>query len=304
MTLRLNATKGSETAPPSSLARHQQLFIIGVFILLFSLGFFIQIGETADEEQKKEASKIVLKEKKCSIDCVAQSKSLIEEFGGDLKDRKVLLERATEARDRVVESIKQDYGTYFDAIFRDIDGSRFGGFRPISSDESLARLKRKLKIKALTVQERIKRQEDLCENHCLPLDQIEANPIFQSSKFTNFARYVWATGGHSASAGHGNLYNESYTAFMERDLSPIFAAIGIEFEGRNYAMGGTSYVYYLDHFCILHSNSIYRSHILSFGNYRSGLEISMCYEEIFGSDVDFSSWDYGRLVPLQKTRTL
>ena len=54
-----------------------------------------------------------------------------------------------------------------------------------------------------------------------------------------YARYVWATGGHSAAAAHGNLYNESYTAYMERDVKTVFASIGIDFEGRNYAMGGT-----------------------------------------------------------------
>ena len=26
-----------------------------------------------------------------------------------------------------------------------------------------------------------------------------------------FAWFVWATGGHSSAAGHGNLFNESYT---------------------------------------------------------------------------------------------
>ena len=45
--------------------------------------------------------------------------------------------------------------------------------------------------------------------------------------------YIWATGGHSASAGHGNLYNESYTAFMERDVKDIFGSIGIDFHGRH-----------------------------------------------------------------------
>lgn len=69
----------------------------------------------------------------------------------------------------------------------------------------------------------------------------------------------------SASAGHGNLFSESYTAYMERALKPIFAAIGIEYIGKNYAMGGTS----------------------------SAAEIALCGNSIFGHDVDSISWDYG-----------
>ena len=51
--------------------------------------------------------------------------------------------------------------------------------------------------------------------------------------------FVWATGGHPSTAGHGNFYDESYTAVLERTVRPVFRAIGIHFEGRNYAMGGT-----------------------------------------------------------------
>jgi len=77
--------------------------------------------------------------------------------------------------------------------------------------------------------------------------------------------FVWATGGHSAAAGHGNLYNESYTAVMEQTVRPIFQAIGIHFSGRNYAMGGTS----------------------------SSPEIASCVDAIFGQDIDVLSWDFG-----------
>ena len=48
-------------------------------------------------------------------------------------------------------------------------------------------------------------------------------------------------------------------------ISDVFASVGLEFIGRNYAMGGTA----------------------------AGPEISMCWQEIFGTDVDFVSWDYG-----------
>ncbi|KAL3913446.1 MAG: hypothetical protein SGILL_006488 [Bacillariaceae sp.] len=54
---------------------------------------------------------------------------------------------------------------------------------------------------------------------------------------------------------------------MEQDLKEVFGSIGIEFEGRNYGMGGTS----------------------------SAAEMSMCWKEIFGDDTDFFSWDFGMM---------
>eukprot|EP00977_Amphora_coffeiformis_P003270 scaffold609_cov170-Amphora_coffeaeformis.AAC.24 len=78
-------------------------------------------------------------------------------------------------------------------------------------------------------------------------------------------KFVWATGGHSASAGHGNLFEESYTNVLDRAAAPIFQSVGIEFHARSYAMGGTP----------------------------SGLEIASCAKEVFGTDVDLVSWDYG-----------
>ena len=77
--------------------------------------------------------------------------------------------------------------------------------------------------------------------------------------------FVWATGGHSASAGHGNFFNESYTATMGVASGPIFEAVGLDFLARNYAMGATA----------------------------CGMEIASCMKEVFGHDVDILSWDYG-----------
>lgn len=44
--------------------------------------------------------------------------------------------------------------------------------------------------------------------------------------------FIWATGGHSAAAGHGNYYNESYTANMEKTTKGVFEAVGLDFIGR------------------------------------------------------------------------
>ena len=76
--------------------------------------------------------------------------------------------------------------------------------------------------------------------------------------------FTWVSGGHSAAAAHGNLYNQSYVAFMERDLGDMMKMIGIDFKGKNYAVGGA----------------------------RSGPQIAWCQEAMFGT-FDILSWDYG-----------
>jgi hypothetical protein len=135
----------------------------------------------------------------------------------------------------VRSTLHQDYGKdNFEKIFFDKDGKLLS-FEPVSEDGiSTIRLRRKLQIRLL-------------QHH------IEGK-----------ARFVWATGGHSAAAGHGNLYNESYTAVLERDLLQVFPKIGLDFEARNYAMGGQA----------------------------SGPEIGLCVEQIFGNDIDTLSWDF------------
>jgi hypothetical protein len=52
-----------------------------------------------------------------------------------------------------------------------------------------------------------------------------------------YEKYVFANGGHSQAAGHGNMFNETYTAYFSKDVEDVFGAIGIKFEGRNYAYG-------------------------------------------------------------------
>jgi hypothetical protein len=204
--------------------------------------------------------------------CSARTKARAEKFNGNLLDRAELLRMAKQAKEKLIETLKEDYGQYFEPIF-----VRPGNiFTPISEDgPSMDRLKRKLTIKVLEVQANILQQDknvaDSCdctaegggetlETKAKSVDTEDSRQIPES-----YARYVWATGGHSAAAGHGNLFSESYTAYMGRDVRIVFGAIGIEFEDRNYAMGGT----------------------------KSGSEISMCWQQIFGADVDFFSWDYG-----------
>ena len=132
------------------------------------------------------------------------------------------------------------------------------------------RLKRKLMIKLLTVKAKVIQHESSVNGKCDCWDghnkairkRADAVVINDGDLFEP---YVWATGGHSASAGHGNLYNETYTAFLQEDLKEVFGSVGLDFIGRNHAMGGTS------------SNGM----------------VAMCFEQIFGSDVDIFSWDFG-----------
>jgi hypothetical protein len=156
------------------------------------------------------------------------------------------LERLQQAQQTWIETtLYHDYGKEaFENIFLDNDSLlnktkkylRLDSFQPVSEDNiSTDRLRRKLQIKLLQ-------------------HQLEGN-----------ATLVWVTGGHSAAAAHGNLYNQSYTAVLERDLQHILPAIGMPLEARNYAMGGSG----------------------------SGPELSLCVEQIYGTDVDLLSWDFG-----------
>ncbi len=162
-------------------------------------------------------------------------------------DRKDIFGILDKAKEGLISKLKVDYGAdHCENIFVDKENGGFVAFDPITKDgDSLKRLKRKLLIKVLSVQTSIKKTDSNVNGcDCIHGDKALEEKIENvTAKATHidatYQRYVWATGGHSASAGHGNLYNESYTAFMERDLKPVFEAIGIEFEARNYAMGAT-----------------------------------------------------------------
>jgi hypothetical protein len=215
----------------------------------------------------------------CGDICNGRRKHRLEHFDGrDLLNRHDLKKQLEDAKDRFISKLKVDYGEYFDKMFvNETDGS----FIPLMpfGDQSLPLLKRKLMIKVLQTQKELQRIEmDVNGCDCTGDGNDEKDHARQRPVRTHngayshaaiiestYSKYVWATGGHSAAAGHGNLYNESYTAYMERDLKDIFGSIGIDFEGRNYAMGGTA----------------------------SAAEIAMCWEEVFGVDVDFFVWDYG-----------
>jgi len=149
-----------------------------------------------------------------------------------IEDLQQALSTAREIFDSV---LKEQYGEYTSSIY---DKNRLmKSVFPSESSISLERFKRRLKIKIL---------------------QSQLSPGVETT-------YTWVVGGHSASAGHGNLFHQSYGAVLERLASPVFESLGITFYGKNFGMGGTS----------------------------SAPELTMCMNAIFGMDMDVLSWDYG-----------
>jgi hypothetical protein len=217
--------------------------------------------------------------KLCSNVCTQRWETRLEV--ANLLDRSELILHVETAKKRLLKKLEEAYGEYFEPIFVDEETGNYRPSKPVS-DDSMERLKRKLMIKVLSMQERFENSSEdfkgcMCSGkdggHAVRddvleiLDTDDPKVLLEGIGVTPdiFERYVWATGGHSASAGHGNLYNETYTAYMEGDLKNVFGSIGIDFVGRNYAMGGTA----------------------------SATMMSMCHKEIFGQDIDFFSWDYG-----------
>ena len=75
------------------------------------------------------------------------------------------------------------------------------------------------------------------------------------------ATYLAIFGGSSVTAGHDNLYNESYPIVFERKIAPAMEAVGIKVNVRNIAQG---------------ANNCYPS--------------NGCYESMGGFDPDFVNW--------------
>jgi hypothetical protein len=270
-----------ETTKPIAPETRPGHHVVAILLTLCAFAFVYVLLECASVSNNV-ANNVALRIDYCGKACHVRRMNRLDYFDGrDLLNRHDLKKQLEDAKDRLIAKLKVDYGEYFDNMFvHDADGS----FIPLIpfGDQSLFLLKRKLMIKLLQTQQELQRIEmnvNGCD--CINFDGNENKDFTQRRVLqtgnggsshaalieSTFSKYVWVTGGHSAAAGHGNLYNESYTAFMERDLKDIFGSIGIDFEGRNYAMGGTA----------------------------SAAEMAMCWEEIFGADADFFSWDYGMI---------
>jgi hypothetical protein len=213
----------------------------------------------------------------CASMCLSRMEQHKQHWGGDLLDISEVERLAKEQYDKFIAQLKVDYGEeYFTEIF-EVDSKSRGRTAFLSANVedgvSLFRFKRKLKMKILSAQLSIEKERTKFEGcDCTVVTKVSKPQLLEShervpSLADHHERFVWATGGHSIAAGHGNLFNQSYTAVMERVLVDIFGSIGIEFEGRAYAMGGTP----------------------------SAPEIALCNEAIFGTDPDVLSWDFAML---------
>lgn len=49
--------------------------------------------------------------------------------------------------------------------------------------------------------------------------------------------FTLVTGGHSAAAGHGNLFRQSYTLQFHNVMEPVFALLRVELHLHNFAQG-------------------------------------------------------------------
>jgi hypothetical protein len=263
-------------APGISRCKSLLLFVAGMLVV--AVAVFLFVGTNA--EHSANPLKVLFKD--CSTICKMRTQRRTEKFGGDPLDNLQLPSLILAARDKAIQSLKVDYGEkYFSEIFEQKQDGKVvirKAFVPAAKSVSTERFKRKLQLKILQVQTGYRTQEktvDGCD--CVAqkpttkkAGSVRSRRLQNSSDVSSaedeeaFAKFIWTTGGHSAAAGHGNLYNESYTAYMERAIKDVFASVGIEFIGKNYAMGGMT----------------------------SAPEIALCAEAIFGSDTDAVSWDY------------
>ncbi|CAJ1945090.1 unnamed protein product [Cylindrotheca closterium] len=208
----------------------------------------------------------------CDALCDKREEARISKFGGDLLNVTDVVRMAKQAKDEAIANIRELYGTYFDDIFvksaSEAPRERYIGLKPIDKEKSPYRLRRKLKLKVLRAMEEVRETEsNVLGCDCVqrqgkatgsPDESVESIPDF-------YGQYVFANGGHSQAAAHGNPYSESYTAVLTEDLKPVWKAMGIDFVGRNYAVGG------------MPATPI----------------MSTCSKEIFGTDIDFLVWNYG-----------
>jgi hypothetical protein len=143
-----------------------------------------------------------------------------------------VLGRLTKIRSKLEQGFLKEYEAYYYRIFDPlmIDNVFQAG------NDSKERLRRKLLIKIVTKL---------------------INPQAKVS-------FIWVTAGDSAAAGHGNHFNQSSTAVLDRTVSDAFSALGIEFVSRNYGMSG-------------------------FG---SAPELALCMQSVYGSDIDVLNWDF------------
>jgi hypothetical protein len=79
------------------------------------------------------------------------------------------------------------------------------------------------------------------------------------------SEFTVVLGGHSAAAGHGNHFKQSYLMQFQKVLEPVFHQLNVKLTSRNQAQGGLGTV-----------------------------QSSLGFSSIYGSDIDLMLWDSGK----------
>jgi hypothetical protein len=264
------------------LSQRSLVFVILLFLGGLGLVFVSLPGSTADPENSGGSAENVGKGGRGGgggtalyVDPDRPVPGMDDATIAKIRSVKSLRKNFQAAKDAFIQELKRDYGEHYSSIFNQ-GGIPMGrlAFRSASLmddavvPESFAnstsagrrldmgvsweRLKRKMVMKLLEAQLLAARNK-----------KRKKSPGAEAP--VPMPRFVWATGGHSAAAAHGDLVNESYTAVLERAVQPVLSELGVWFQGRNYAMGATA----------------------------SAPEVSLCHLPIFGNDIDMVSWDFG-----------
>ena len=77
-------------------------------------------------------------------------------------------------------------------------------------------------------------------------------------------RFTFAMAGHSSAAGHGNLFQQSYTLQVQRLLEPVMARLGVKMVARNFGNGGLG-----------------------------TLQTALGAGDLMGREIDIAAWDSG-----------
>ena len=214
-------------------------------VLVFALlGCFMLTLQYAAVVNMETRGKIMIKQipvaaGACGKLCEARLNQRRTHHGGDYLTNDDLLQLVQKSRDQVVDDLKNKYGEeHFAKIFESSKGKFRETFVGATDNgPSMKRFQRKLQMKILEVQAAIYHENTDLMMGCNCNVQInetgrhlqkDMQKIVLPSVEPFFSHFVWSTAGHSAAAGHGNLHNESYTAFMEQAAKPVYDAIGIE----------------------------------------------------------------------------
>ena len=150
------------------------------------------------------------------------------------KSMNQILGDLTKIRFQLERDFRLDYGEFYGKLFDPIQMDHIFAASPMSRDRFKRRLMQKI------------------------LEKVT------SPSGSSPPQFVWATAGDSSAAGHGNMFNQTYSSILEKTVRPIFDQLGIEFVSRNYGMGW----------------------------YNSAPELAFCMEAVYGADVDMLVWDF------------